>query len=367
LRPHELTLVATVLPPREGFSPGAVGAIGLVVHRLALAAGGEVVGRPVANPFADVNFHPAPPGFGLSGTSRYAAGVLRVLRRLKPDLVEVHNRPEIALRLARHLPRVVLFLHNDPVGMRGARTVEERARLVQRLAGIVTVSDYLRRRFGDAHAGAIQVLPNPVDVPPAIRRMRQRLILFMGRVVADKGADAFVAACASVLPDLPAWRAEMIGADRFSAGSPETHFLTTLRTQAAAAGVAMLGYRPHDEVMDRLGRASIAVVPSRWDEPFGLTALEALAHGTPLICSRRGGLPEVAGNAALYADPDAPGALAAAIASLATDTARRQSLAVAGRERARSFDTPHAAASLQAIRKNMMAQPGMQSSGLFRS
>jgi UDP-glucose:(glucosyl)LPS alpha-1,2-glucosyltransferase len=339
-----------------------VGAISLIIHRLTLKAGGEVVGRPVTNPFTDVAFHPAPPGLGLSATARYAAGVLRVLRGLKPDLVEVHNRPEVALYLARHLPRVVLILHNDPLGMHGARSARQRSVLLRRLTGIVTVSQYLRDRFGETPPGAIQVLPNSVDVPPAIHRMRERLILFMGRVVADKGADAFVEACAEALPNLPDWQAEMIGADRFSPSSPDTPFLAKLRPQAKAAGVTMLGYRPHAEVMARLARASIAVVPSRWNEPFGLTALEAMAHGASLICSPRGGLPEVAGQAALYVDPDMPGALAAAIRALAEDGEQRQALAAAGRKRARLFDTPQAAAKLLALREAFLAHPPMHTS-----
>jgi UDP-glucose:(glucosyl)LPS alpha-1,2-glucosyltransferase len=358
--------IATVLPPREGFSPGAVGAIGLVVHRLARAAGGSVVGRPVEAPFSDVEFHPARPGFALTATRRYAAGVLRVLRRLQPDLVEVHNRPEVALLLARAMPRVVLVLHNDPLGMRGARRPADRAALAAKLTGIVTVSRYLRDRFGPVSGRPIQVLPNPVDVPAAIHRMRERLILFTGRVVADKGADAFVAACAAALPDLPGWKAEMIGADRFAADSPQTAFLTALRPKAAAAGVTMVGYRPHDEAMARLGRASIAVVPSRWDEPFGLTALEAMAHGAALICSARGGLPEVAGNAALFVDPDAPGALAAAITRLAGNADQRQALAIAGRTRAKTFDTAHAAANLTELRERFLAQPAMHTHGRSR-
>ncbi len=68
------------------------------------------------------------------------------------------------------------------------------------------------------------MLPNSIDVPPRVHRVRERLILFVGRVVADKGADAFVEACAAVLPQLPGWRAEMVGADRFSADSPPTPF-----------------------------------------------------------------------------------------------------------------------------------------------
>ncbi len=80
----------------------------------------------------------------------------------------------------------------------------------------------------------------------------------------------------------------------------------------------MHGYQPHGAVRcERMGRAAIAVVPSRWPEPFGLTALEAMAHGAALVCSRRGGLPEVAGDCALYAEPDEPGAIADAVLALA--------------------------------------------------
>ncbi len=347
--------IATVLPPKEGFSPGAVGAIGLLVHRMAAAAGGAVVGRPVAAPFADVPFHPAEPGLGLTATTRYAAGVARVLRGLGPDLVEVHNRPEIALFLARRFPRVVLFLHNDPQGMRGARSPAERQAAMARLQRVVTVSDYLRRRWLEGCGGRVDVLPNSMEIPPRIRRVRERLILFVGRTVADKGADAFVEACGTVLPRLPGWRAEMIGADRFAPDSPDTGFVERLRVQAHRAGVAMLGYHPHAETMERLSRAEIAVVPSRWPEPFGMTALEAMAHGVALVCSGHGGLEEVAGDAALYAEPDAPGAVAAAIEALATDPERRHTLALAGRERAMQFSVPEGVAALRRLRAEVLA------------
>ena len=98
----------------------------------------------------------------------------------------------------------------------------------------------------------------------------------------------------------------------------------------------MLGYRDHPEVLIAMARAAIVVVPSRWPEPFGLVALEALASGAALICSPRGGLPEVAGDAAIYADPDRPAEIAAAIRTLASDEGRRAALAEAGRERAGS-------------------------------
>jgi UDP-glucose:(glucosyl)LPS alpha-1,2-glucosyltransferase len=365
-RPAPGPLVAVVLPPREGFGPGRAGAIGLIAFRLAATPGFRtiVVGGEQAGPaFAGPVFHTARPPWWLPGNIniRYAAGVAALLRRLQPELIEVHNRPEVALALARRMStaRISLFLHNDPQSMRSARTPAERHKLLSRLAGVVTVSDYLRRRLLDGVAAPPTtpvVLPNCIDLsalPPP--RQRERVILFVGRVVPEKAPDAFVAACAIALPRLPGWRAEIIGADRSRIDSPDTRFVRGVRDAAGAAGVTLLGYRDHPDVLAALAGAFIVVVPSRWQEPFGLTALEAMASGAALICSPRGGLPEVAGDAALYADPDDPSALADAILALAGDETRRDGLAASGRARARMFDLPPTLASLASLRHAILA------------
>jgi glycosyltransferase involved in cell wall biosynthesis len=87
-------------------------------------------------------------------------------------------------------------------------------------------------------------------------------------------------------------------------------------------------------------------------------ALEAMASGAAVIASNRGGLPEVAGDAALYVDTEDPPAIASAIRSLARDEARRSALAEAGRERARQFDLPVVAARLAALRRQVLAGGG---------
>lgn len=313
-------------------------------------------------PFPDVPFRavalPRRAPFGLNAA--YGARVVEAVRELRPALVEVHNQPELAFHIARRSAgaRVALVLHNDPQGMRSTRAAAGRAVLAESLAGIATVSEFMRRRFLDGLSegagGKIAVLPNCVDLgalPPALPlENREKLILFAGRMVADKGADTFVAACARALPGLRGWRAEMIGADRFGPTSPETRFLRGLRGAAERAGVAMPGYRPHAGVMEAMARAAIVAVPSRWAEPFGLSALEALASGAALICTRQGALPEVAGDAARYVEPDDPVGLGDAIVELATDAARRAALARAGVERTRGFDLSPAAAALDAWR-----------------
>lgn len=360
--------MATVLPPREGFSPGAVGAIGLLVHRLSDPQD-LILGRPLNQaPFADRRFVPVRvPGWPrdplVSGAgARYAAAAARLLAQAAPDLIEVHNRPDVASVLARRFPRipVCLFLHNDPQGMRGARSPRARRALAGRMR-IVAVSDYLRGRFLEGVGPGIPVglLPNCLDLAalPPLRpaEARDRLILFAGRLVADKGADSFVAACAQVLPSLPGWRADMIGADRFHPDAADTSFLTTLRATAGRAGVSLSGYQTHAAVLEAMARAAIVVVPSRWMEPFGLTALEAMGCGAALVSSQRGGLAELVGDAALIIDPDRPETLAAALLRLGRSETDRALLSRAGLVRARAFDLPEARARLQALRRDALA------------
>lgn len=350
------SVVATVLPPREAFAPGAAGAIALLAHRLARHPGPftpRVIAPPHSAPFADVPFAAARASWLPAPLARrYAGGVARLLRRDPPALVEVHNRPDVAGFLARAFPAipVMLFLHNDPRGMRHARTPAARAALSARLAAVVAVSGHIAALWGPE----ARVLPNCIDLAAIPDAPREKLILFAGRVVADKGADAFVAACALALPGLPGWRAEMIGADRFGPDSPETPWIAALRPRAAAAGVVLRGYLPHDAVLAAMARAAIAVVPSRWPEPFGLTALEAMGAGAALLYAPRGGLPEVAGEAGVPIDPDAPQTIAAAIAALAADPAGRDALAAAGIARARLFDTTAIAPRLDALRMDVL-------------
>lgn len=349
--------VAIVLPPREIFSPAGAGAIATVAR---LLAGPEDVVFGAATPlppFGAPRFVPVAPAWGLGGrNARHAAGMLAALRRAGARRVEAHGRADLALALARRLTgaRVSLFLHNDPQGLRGLESPSARADAA-RVLRVVCVSGWVRDRFSAGVPGAAPaVLPNPIDIeelpPPLPAAARERVVLFAGRLVADKGADAFVRAWGAVRARCPGWRAVMIGADRYGPDSPQTPFLAALRAAAPAAGVELTGYLPRPEVLAWLARAAVAVVPSRWPEPFGLAALEAMASGAALIASPVGALPEVVGEAAVWALPDDGEALAAAMAGLAGDAARRQALAAAGMARARAFAAPLCRARLAALR-----------------
>ena len=370
-------LVAVVLSPREGFGPNRTGAIGLLARRLVATPGFRTViygGEQDGPIFPGIDFVALKPTIWRPGPTnvRFAISVANALKRERPALVEVHNRPEIALTIAARLPDIpiTLILNNDPQEMRGAKTPADRAALLRKLALVMTSSAYLRGRVLDGVASPDRLpvlLPNCLDLtelPPP--RPRERLILFAGRVVAEKGPDAFVMACAAALPHLPGWHATIVGADRFRLNSPETVFVQSVRAAAEQASVSMAGYRDHPDVLEAMAKAAIVVVPSRWPEPFGLVALEAMASGAALVCSPRGGLKEVAGDAAVYADPDKPEEIAAALRSLGRHEARRNQLAAAGRARAKMFDLPVIAEQLAGLRRGVLRDRALSCHGRTR-
>lgn len=100
---------------------------------------------------------------------------------------------------------------------------------------------------------------------------------------------------------------------------------------------------PKDDTLEQLYRsAGIFVIPSL-TEGFGLTPLEAMARGIPVVSSRGGSLPEALGDAALYADPRDVGDLAAALRRTVEDEPLRQKLINAGREQAAHYSWVRAA------------------------
>ncbi len=367
--------VAIILPPREGFGPRRARRIGLTVreHVLAVPSHTTVVfgGRQSGPVFPDLTFHTIHALSFLPGTMRwrYILSLERPLLRLKPAIIEVHDDAALALGLQRKFPKtpVVLLLHNDPGGAPLTRTA-----LLDRLARVVTVSDWLRDRMLDGITQPVRpplVLKAAIDfgrLPPsgsgeatagmALSKRRTRLVLFAGRLVPEKGADQFVAACAASLPYLPGWRAEILGASEHAVDSPGTGFTQTLEAIAKPVSIGMMGFRDHPDVMAAMARAAIMVIPTRTPDPSGRLVLEAMANGAAVICSRQGALPEIACDAAIYADPENPADIAAAILLLARDPKRLATLADLGQARAMAFGLPETGRQLRAIRMEVMGE-----------
>jgi glycosyltransferase involved in cell wall biosynthesis len=96
---------------------------------------------------------------------------------------------------------------------------------------------------------------------------------------------------------------------------------------------------PHPEIMAAFAAAAVVAVPSRWPEPQGLVAVEAMASGVPVVASSVGGLAEVVlpGETGLLVRPGDADALAGALDQLLADPALRSRMSAAAKVRAVDF------------------------------
>jgi glycosyltransferase involved in cell wall biosynthesis len=101
--------------------------------------------------------------------------------------------------------------------------------------------------------------------------------------------------------------------------------------------------RPDTARLAELYAGAVALVHPARLEGFGMTPLEALSTGTPVLAVRAGAVQEVCAGAAVYVDPEDPAAMAAEMERLERDPPLREELSRAGRDRALRFSWEHSA------------------------
>lgn len=161
----------------------------------------------------------------------------------------------------------------------------------------------------------------PVPGPPVARD--DRLVVFAARLHPRKRPELFVEAAARVLRSTPDVRFVLIGPDEGMA--PAT--LARIRALGVGHAVSWLGPQPHAEVLRWLGRAAVHVLPSAV-EPYGMTIVEAMSVGTPVVvmdcCGLADDVVRTGAGSVTASDPDA---IAWAVEHLLADPGAR---AVAG-------------------------------------
>lgn len=163
-----------------------------------------------------------------------------------------------------------------------------------------------------------RVVRNGLNLPGAPAGRRRPVVLAAGRLWDDaKNLAALVAVAA----DLP-WPVLVAGDPPAGGG--------------VGAGVRHLGRLPGGDLRRAMAEAAVFAAPARY-EPFGLAVLEAAASGCALVLGRVPSLLELWGDAALFAEPDDPASLRAALLELIEDPEKLRRLQAAARERSRAF------------------------------
>ncbi|ROR03437.1 glycosyltransferase family 4 protein [Desulfosoma caldarium] len=273
------------------------------------------------------------------------------IRDVEPELVHVHNMhyfsPEHARALGeicrrRSIP-LLLTAHNVWEDLLWQKMLAYR----EQWDGIIAVSNYIKRELIRAGypAARIDVVYHGIDTekfrpgdgerPPEL--IGRRVIFHPARMSLAKGSDVVVRAGALIRKEFPDVILVLTGTEKTvdwgSYQQGEVEAVRRLIRDLDMEEHVYIRFLPWHEMPAMYRAADIVVYPSRFDEPFGLVMLEAMATARPVVVSRAGGMPEVVqdGVSGLVVPMGDHEALAEAVLSLLRDPALAKSLGERGR------------------------------------
>ena len=217
------------------------------------------------------------------------------IRKL-PETIKViiiHNRPHFFFILKKKFPEMkfVIVFHNDPNTLRGSRSISEKINILEHCDKIIFVSSYVKKKF---YYNLNEHLPVKGEViHPSTnyynhnfkkKLIKQKIIVFIGKLNSSKGYDYFGPAVINILKKYKDWKVIVAGNEK-----RETYNFKHERFK-------IYDWLSHKQIINIYKKSSISIVPSTWEEPFGRTAMESSDMGNVLITSNKGGLNETSIN-----------------------------------------------------------------------
>jgi len=203
-------------------------------------------------------------------------------------IIEIHNRPESLIYFHKmnidKKFRLIFFFHNNPLELRGSKTINERKNILDKTDYIFFVSKWVKSKFFEGleenENNNCEILYPSIKKPLIFNSNKKKNIIFTGKLNSSKGYDVFLKSVVKILDNFNDWTATVIG------NEPREKFSIYHNK------LKIFPWKRHKEILNFYNESSISVVNSRWEEPFGRTAMESAAYGCATIISNRGGLPE---------------------------------------------------------------------------
>lgn len=264
----------------------------------------KIFGQKTENPLFKRNFY----GFKYSLLSLKRKNYFLVDQMLKVilecddknQIIEIHNRPYLLNRVLKKTCKfpITIFFHNDPKTMKGSRSISEREKILEQCAAIFCVSEYISKQFLDGiefNHNKVYVLHNGVDRKIKKFPLKKKEVLFVGRLVLEKGVDLYIDAVSSAAKIFSDWDFGLIGSYRLGNDDNTNSYACKAIKKFKKIGdkAKFYGFKDHDFVQKKMKDASVIIIPSLWNEPFGLVAAEAMSNGIAIIASHVGGIPEI--------------------------------------------------------------------------
>jgi len=286
------------LPYKENFSPTYAGAVSLNINETLKISryrkNTTVFGNTeYRNKFKHkyVNI-PLQKKLFQSLNKKYVEEFIKLEKKKNSDLIELHNRPIYLSYLTNKLKNktYILYFHNDPLTMSGSKSIHERIFLLKNCFKIIFNSNWSKRRFLEGmksdyiNSEKLIVINQSAKKNKIDLNKKKKIITFVGKLNKSKGYDLFGKAIVKILHKYKDWTSIVIGDE------PRDQLKFNHKN------LIKLGFKKHKDVLNIYKKSTIAVVCSRWEEPFGRTSLEAASNGCAVIISNRGGLPETITN-----------------------------------------------------------------------
>ena len=236
---------------------------------------------------------------------------LKDIAQKEYDIIILENRPGYAIPVSKvSKAKIIIHLHNDLLN----KDTKKAKEICEVSHKVITVSDYIKGRVETIGANIpITTVHNGIDLErfyQAIPIDRKTLgfknddfiVVYSGRLIKEKGIEELIDTFYQ-LKDYPQIKLLILGGS-FYGLSDNTPFLYSLKKKVKNIkdSIVFTGFIPYEQLPRYLKVGDVAVVPSIWEEPFGLTCIEAIAAGLPLITTNSGGIPEICNNYAFIID-----------------------------------------------------------------
>ena len=281
----------------------------------------------------------------------YFEKVYADLKKKDFDYILLENGAGLAYKLSlRGHKNLILHLHNNLLHSQS----KYHEVIFKSLIKILTVSNYVKDQVATIQpSDKIETIYNGIDVKAfspqktnAVSRQSMGfsnddfVIVYSGRINQEKGVSELIDTMLQLKDDTPV-KLMILGSSFFHDATDENDFIHHLKIKSEVIKdkIVFTGFIPYQQVPAYLHLADMAALPSMWDEPFGLTVVEAMAAGLPLVTTRSGGIPEICEGVATIVDrDDVVNNLAAAITDLYQHPEKRRQMSTASLERAKLFD-----------------------------
>ena len=299
-----------LLPYKEKFDVNKASSVSITVKNNLLhtefLSHIKIYGQNVENPLFKNNFKGIKYSiFSLKSRNLFLAHkMLKMISKESSEkqLIEIHNRPYLIEQIAKNsnFP-ITLFLHNDPQTMKGSKSVKDRQNILEKCEAVFCVSEFIKSKFLEGiliKTEKVYVLYNGVDRKIKKFPKKKKEILFVGRLVSEKGADLYVQTLRSIASTFPDWKFGLIGSFRLGEHKNSNSYAHKVIKSYKEIGSQAIfyGFKNQEFVEEKMKTSSIIVIPSIWEEPFGLVAAEAMSNGISIIASKVGGIPEIIGD-----------------------------------------------------------------------